>query len=159
MRTWSLIGVVALLIGGGIAILLFNSRKNSVEYHIQAYREAERQLTAEATLADKVRDSWRKGLGSRMGRNARLRTEMQEHKQDLIRLGYLEEHIFTITNAQVSDAMAAAQKAVLQKGTNWEFLRAGTIGANGLRVVAVKGMMPNWEDIAKELEGSVPKQD
>ena len=133
------------------------SQRSSVEYHIRAYREADRKLTGEETFVDELRDVWRKMWSQGMGRKARLRNEMHQHKEDLIRLGYLEERTFGVTNASLLDVMAAAQRAVLKRGTNTEFFSAATLGTNAVRVVAAKGTMPTWDDIAQELERTAPK--
>ena len=157
MRKWVIIGLVVLVIGGGIVAVVCWSRRDSVEYHIRAYREADRKLSGEETFVDELRDVWRKMWSQRMGRKARLRNEMHQHKEDLIRLGYLEERTFGVSNASLSDVMAAAQKAVLKKGTNSEFFSAATLGTSAVRVVAAKGMVPTWDEIAQELEKNPPK--
>ena len=115
-------------------------------------------MSGEETFVDELRDVWRKMWSQGMGRKARLRNEMHQHKEDLIRLGYLEERTFGVTNASLLDVMAAAQKTVLKKGTNSEFFSAATVGTNAVRVVAAKGTMPTWDDITQELEKNPPKE-
>jgi hypothetical protein len=151
VRKRIVIGVVAaVLIGVGAYVL--PPPRNSVEYHIRAYREAERRLTAKETVIDELRDVWRKIRSKRMGRLGRLRWEMMEHKQELVRLGYLEDQTFDVTTGTVTTLMAAVQKAVLKKGTNYEFFSAGTVGTTAVYAITVKGMMPSREEVVTELD-------
>ena len=150
MRKWVVIAVVALVVAGALVMILW--RGDPVEYHIREYRKAERKLTAPETFLDEVRDTLRKIRSKGLGRKGRLHNEMSEHRAELIRLGYLERGTFVVTNRMPSDVAIAVQKAAMKKGTNWEFFSAATYtNTNVVRVIAVKGMMPTWEEILNEM--------
>jgi hypothetical protein len=149
MRKWVTFGFVIALI---LLPLLFIHPRNSIEYHLREYRKAERKLTAQETLLDEMVDTLRKIRSKGLGGQGRLRSRMREHKTALIRLGYLEEQKFVVTNGLPSEFAAAVQKAVSKKGTNWEFFSAATYtNANAVRVIAVKSQMPTYEEILREM--------
>jgi hypothetical protein len=151
VRKRIIIGLLAVVVIGVGGFVVVRPNPDSIEYHIRAYREADRKLTAPETFLDKIRDVWRKLRTKRMGRFARLRNEMNEHKAELIRLGYLEERTFSMTNRTFLDVATAVQKAVWKRGTNIEFFGTATTNTNTLRVITRKGMMPSWEDVLSEM--------
>ena len=150
MRKRLVIAVAGLLLLTVIFLFLMPP-SNSIEYHVRAYREAERRLTAKETVMDEVKDVLRKIRSKRIGRQGRLRNEMREHKQELIRLGYLEDRTFEATNVTVAELAAAVQKAFLKNGTNYEFFSAATVGTTAVYAISAKGMMPDWNQVTREL--------
>ena len=146
-----IIGLVAVVVIGVGGFVVMRPDRDSIEYHLRAYREADRKLTARETFLDELRDVWRKLRTQRVGRLGRLRNEMNEHKAELIRLGYLEERTFSMTNRTFPDVAMAVQKAVWKRGTNVEFFGTATTDTNTLRVITQKGMMPSWEDVLNEM--------
>jgi hypothetical protein len=154
MRKRLVIAVVGLLLLI-MVFLLAMPRRNSIEYHVRAYREAERRLTAKETVMDEVKDTLRKIRSQRPGRQGRLRNDMREHKQELIRLGYLEDRTFDATNVTVAELAAAVQKAFLKNGTNYEFFSAATVGTTAVYAISAKGMMPDWTQVTRELNAAV----
>jgi hypothetical protein len=142
-----------------VIFLFLMPRSNSIEYHVRAYREAERRLTAKETVMDEVKDVLRKIRSKRIGRQGRLRNEMREHKQELIRLGYLEDRTFEATNVTVAELAAAVQKAFLKNGTNYEFFSAATVGTTAVYAISAKGMMPDWNQVTRELNAAVKDPD
>ena len=79
---------------------------------------------------------------------------MREHKQELVRLGYLEDKTFEATNATVGELAAAVQKAFLKKGTNYEFFSAATVGSTAVYAISARGMMPDWNEVNRELSAA-----
>src|SRR5688572_30718059 len=133
--------------------------RDPVAYHIRQYREAERSLTAPETFLDEVRDTLRKIRSQRIGRKGRLHEQMSEHRAALIRLGYLERGTFVVTNGIPSHFAIGVQKAMMKKGTNYEFFSAASYpNTNVVRVIAVKGMMPSWEEVMEEMKTAVPAE-
>ena len=158
MRKRIIIGLLAVVVVIGVAgFVVLRPDRDSIEYHILAHREADRKLTAPETFLDKIRDVWRKLRTQRGGRRERLRNEKNEHKAELVRLGYLEERTFSMTNRTFPDVAMAVQKAVWKRGTNIEFFGTATTDTNTLRVITKKGMMPSWEDVLNEM--APPKGD
>lgn len=158
MRKRLVIAVAGLLLLTVIFLFLM-PRSNSIEYHVRAYRGAERRLTAKETVMDEVKDVLRKIRSKRIGRQGRLRNEMREHKQELIRLGYLEDRTFEATNVTVAELAAAVQKAFLKNGTNYEFFSAATVGTTAVYAISAKGMMPDWNQVTRELNAAVRHPD
>ena len=159
MRKRIVMGAIAAVMIGGGSFWYSNyvqRRGNSIEYHIRAYREAERRLTAKETVIDELKDVWRKVRSKGIGRQGRLRLEMTEHKHELIRLGYLEDRTFDVTTGSVAELAAAVQRAVLKKGTNYEFFSAGTVGTTAVYAITPRGMMPDPEEVGRELHAGVP---
>jgi hypothetical protein len=151
VRKRIIMGLLTVLVIGAGVYVVTRPNQDSIEYHIRAYKEADRRLTAPGTFLDEVRDVWRKLRTQRIGRKGRLRNEMNEHKEELIRLGYLEERTFSMTNRTFHEVAVAVQKAVWKRGTNLEFFGTATTETNTLRVMTVKGMMPSWDDVLNEM--------
>ena len=154
MRKRIIIGLLAVVLIGVVAFFLSQPKKGSVEYHIEAYRDAERRSGEDETLADRIREM----LNDARGQQGSYEIGGQrEHERALIGLKYLEERTFVVSNETPGNVCSAVYRAMLARGTNREFFRASVWGTNGVKVVTVKSNMPTDEEVVRELESGVQK--
>jgi hypothetical protein len=152
--------VIGLIVVAGVAVTLtvFSaSKKGTVEYHKRNYVEA---LYAR-TWRERIHDGWDRVVLNTDRGYSRIRSPQEveridTHQRALIRLGYLEERIFTASSVPISNFSYAVNLAMRKKGPPSEFWHVDLSRTNELRVVTPKGNMPTIDEVMQEVGLSVP---
>jgi len=147
MRKRIVIGLVALVIVGGIAALLWRPWQSRLEYHKREYLRARDWGSIEQWLEATAPYRLRVALG-------RWKAERQElHKAALFKLGYVEERTFVLSNA-VTEDRANVFWTLHSVFTNdpLDLSRIIDMGTNTVRIIGLPHEMPKWEEAIRKLD-------
>jgi hypothetical protein len=139
-------GVVVMI---AVATLVARSQ-TPIEQHIDGYRAAFIRLRSPATLSQKVGDALRRLVGKEGSYGLH---ELQKHQNALVRLGYMEERTFAITNRPAAYVCSNAWDQVFFQGDRDMsdftpmFHHEGT---NRIRVLARTQDIPKWEAVIRK---------
>src|SRR5687768_11293606 len=123
MRKRIVIGLMGIVVCGGIAaMMVWSPSRNRVEFHIKQYKAAQLRMSDPLGLMDRVRYAMKELLGQPRGR-LEERKAMMEHERALVRLGYLEERKWIVSNRPAPDVLYILCRAWETKRLKQEFVR------------------------------------
>jgi hypothetical protein len=125
-------------------------KKGSVEWHKQEYLAARNGNSAMFRL----RSVWSRVTGDKFyTANYRYRSEgMQSNRTALIRLGYLTERTFVISNRPTREVISNAWFNV-STNIDADFIRVeARRGTNIIEVSTVSGDIPKWEEAIRKAD-------
>ena len=146
VRRRMVMGLLVMVVVVGV-VVFFGSRaeEDSVEYHLKAYHEA-----SKGTRIDGVR-AWFQNLFAKGGSYSLAPDEVRrdKHRKALLRLGYLEERSFIVSNRPPNLIAWAVRYECA--GLAYQF---GTPSGYGdtVRIVGVKEEMPKWEALVRRFD-------
>ena len=157
MRKWIVIALSAVFAIIGLAVFL-KPGEPCMEDHIEGYRAAVRGLPSRPTLRQKVRGVW----NAIWGKEATFdHLAFVTHQEALIRLGYLEERTFVVSNRPVSYVSSNVfQHVVSTQETNMldftpNFTHDGT---NTIRILTRSEDIPKWEALIRKADVPGPDE-
>ena len=140
MRKRVVIGVVALVVGAGIAAFVFKPSEDPIEYHKRKFFEASNGQS----WTERIRNFRDKILGQ----TTFSLSELEHHRDALHKLGYLEEREFVFTNRtrdEVMNVMATSSPPGLDPShLHFYVFEVSVTNTNVLRLLTVKGDLEKW---------------
>ena len=145
MRKRIVIGIGALVVGGGIVVVVLRPWESQVEYHKREYFAARN-----GRFLDHVRETWNRVVGQSTDYRERA-ARMESHETALIKLGYLEERTFAVSNRPAAGIAVEIGNfhPGIAKGRLWNVFHTST---NELAVVGVREDMPKWEELIRKAD-------
>ena len=147
MRKRFVISVITMAVIGVATYMLSQPKRGTVEWHLRELRHI-----------DGIVDQWIGRYGSRgmadMNRRQQIK-EWQSHTDALIKLGFLERRLFTVTNNRPQEIARALWNARAQHpDVNWEFggPEYDDTTTNELAVMAPPNEMPRWETLIRKAD-------
>jgi hypothetical protein len=151
---------IALAVGAaaGVLIVAINRREASVEDHLMAYYAAQRNYhlagggVGVPTVRDRLARGWYKWRGKD---KVEFLNKMAKHQGALEDLGYLETHLFVVSNRPphdvVSDVRPKAVSVAPIHGLN-SLANIWASPTNRIFVLAPTIEMPKWEQWIREAD-------
>ena len=145
--------IIAAAVIGLVAVILFKTQERSIEYHKQAYLDAQNGRGA----LNRMQRSVSRITGWSLF-NAQIPAEkIRSHENALIELGYLEERECYVSNRSPHAVVMPAYRS--GRGTlNVDLVRLGTRGTNIVTVVAPTSDALKWEQLVYEADVSLKVQ-
>ena len=118
-----------------------STSQSPLEFHKEKYLEA-RIGSGDWT------DRWGRG-GEDAASHQRRVDQLRFHQKALLKLGYLQQRVFMISNRAASKVQLSL---VGMPAENLQFATIEARGANRLVITAVKEDMPLWEDLVRDAD-------
>ncbi len=135
---------------GSVAVVLFKTQEQSIEYHKRAYLNAQNGSGA----LNRIQRTVSRVTGWSLFKAQIPAEKIQAHENALIELGYLEERECCVSNRSPHAVVMPAYRA--GRGTlNSDFVRLGTRGTNIVTVVAPASDARKWEQLVYEADVSL----
>jgi len=139
-------GLLAMAAIGGVAFFVTRPTEGSLQYHLHNYIALQRQIE-QGTFMERTRNV----VNRTVGRNAYVGlsvdhfARLEEHRNALIDLGYLERREFVLSNRSPNHVIGQHNKLIIAdprwKGRR-EFLDVSARGTNIVVIVARREDMP-----------------
>ena len=129
------LGGALIAFGGGLVRL--HTPETPLEFHKEKYLRARNGHWM---------DGWTPG-GDNGGSHQRRVDHLRFHQNALLKLGYLQQRVFIISNRPASKVQL---KLIGMPGDNMQFVTIEPRGTNRLVIIAVREDMPLWEDLVRE---------
>jgi hypothetical protein len=143
------IGLPVIVAMGVLAFLVSGPKRGTVEYHKRKYV---------AACDVKWKQRWEAIRSSIMREDQRgVRFDvagMKQHEGELLRLGYLAQREFAVSNRSI-DAVMSHIAGWVVRSPNEQFYRYTTPATNRVMIVAAKEDMPKIEELVRQ--GDVAK--
>jgi hypothetical protein len=139
------IALFAVVAVGVLIVVRVRREERSIEWHKQQYVKA----GTGRTWGDQIRELWGRVIGKPYMGEGRL-NRMGRHRRALIRLGYLEDRTFIVSNPSPFTGGANRPKRV--RGPEYMYGDPTAQGIDRVRIIGVKEEMPQWEALVRKYD-------